>query len=273
MKNKLKLGLLITSVTFLLNGCNVNSELDNQSNVITLNNAKKVSNEMFYFLNKNTNDVSKYPKLNFDYNKIVIDMEDSTKQEISDLKNKGIEVFCYISAGSYEDWRSDADTFPENIKGNALDGWAGENWLDISNPTTLNIMEKRIDRAKEKGCDGMDFDNVDGYTNDTGFNLVYTDQLNYNKKLSSYAHYKGMKTILKNDLDQLDDLMNYFDYAVNESCNEYNECDMYKSWTDNGKTVFNIEYSEPLDPYAQSDYFKTYIANQDLDGSKYDKLN
>jgi len=30
------------------------------------------------------------------------------------------------SGGSYEDWRSDAASFPTSVLGNNLDGWPGE---------------------------------------------------------------------------------------------------------------------------------------------------
>jgi len=228
--------------------------------------------KMFYFLGKNTNDINEYPKISVDYNIITIDMEDSTTEEIQALKDKGIQVMCYISAGSWEDWRSDAADFPEEIKGNDLANWTGEKWLDISNQQTIDLIKLRIDRTKEKGCDGIDFDNVDGYTNDTGFELTYEDQLNYNKELASYAKSLNLKTILKNDLNQLDDLINDFDYAVNESCNKYDECQLYRNWVDNEKQIFNIEYELPSDLYQQNDYFKSYYSNESLDGSVYEEL-
>lgn len=72
----------------------------------------------------------------------------------------------YFSAGSYENWRSDERDFPSSVKGNNLDGWPGEKWLDISDWATLGpIMEARLDLAVTKGCDGVEPDNVDGYDN------------------------------------------------------------------------------------------------------------
>ncbi len=56
--------------------------------------------------------------------------------------------------------------------GSELEGWAGERWLDISNPALKPIMLARLDLAHIKGCDGVEPDNVDGYTNNSGFNLT-----------------------------------------------------------------------------------------------------
>ena len=73
------------------------------------------------------------------------------------------------SAGSWEDWRSDASDFPDDVKGNGLSGWPGEKWLDVRQLSVLSpIMAARMDIAVAKGCDGVDPDNMDGYTNNNG---------------------------------------------------------------------------------------------------------
>ena len=50
---------------------------------------------------------------------------------IDELHAKGRKVICYISVGSWEDWRPDKDQFPPEVLGNDYDGWPGEKWLDI----------------------------------------------------------------------------------------------------------------------------------------------
>jgi hypothetical protein len=47
---------------------------------------------------------------------------------------------------------------------------------------------------------------------------------------------------LKNDVDQVTTLAASFDFAVNEQCNEYSECDAYSAFTGANKPVFNAEY-------------------------------
>lgn len=42
---------------------------------------------------------------------------------------------------------------------------------------------------------------------------------------------------------RLPQLAPYFDMAVNEQCNEYNECGGYSAFTSKGKPVVNIEYA------------------------------
>ncbi len=59
-----------------------------------------------------------------------VDLFDAPQEVIDQLRDDGRVVICYFSAGSYEDWRSDADRFPDSVKGKD-NGWPGELWLDI----------------------------------------------------------------------------------------------------------------------------------------------
>ena len=173
-----------------------------------------------------------------------VDLFDAPTGTISALRNSGRRVVCYFSAGSGENWRSDYGQFAPGDLGNALDGWAGERWLDTRSTTVRAAMKKRLDLAKSKGCDGVEPDNVDGYTNNPGFSgaLNGSTQLDYNEFLASEAHARGLKIGLKNDIDQVAALAGRFDFAVNEQCHEYAECGVYSAFTGAGKPVFNAEY-------------------------------
>ena len=107
-----------------------------------------------------------------------IDLFDTSAAVISALRSKGKHVICYFSAGSYENWRPDIRAFPASLLGRNLDGWEGERWLDVRKLDVLMpIMRARMEQAAKKGCHGVDPDNVDGYSNSTGFALSYGDQL------------------------------------------------------------------------------------------------
>jgi hypothetical protein len=109
-----------------------------------------------------------------------IDLFDSPTGVIDRLHRDGRIVVCYFSAGSWEDWRSGADVFPDEVKGRR-NGWPGERWLDIRRLDVLApIMGARLDLAVAKGCEAVEPDNVDGYTNNTGFPLTPDDQLAFN---------------------------------------------------------------------------------------------
>ena len=172
-----------------------------------------------------------------------IDLFDVSQTTIDQLHTDGRVVICYFSAGSWEDWRADAGDFPKEVLGERLEGWERERWLDIRRIDLLGpIMRARLDHAIESGCDGVEPDNVDGYDNTTGFDLTYDDQLKYNIWLAEQAHARGLSIGLKNDLGQVDDLVAYFDWALNEECFHYEECDALLSFIDAGKAVFGVEY-------------------------------
>ena len=173
-----------------------------------------------------------------------IDLFDTDENMIAKLHNDGRLVICYFSAGSWEDWREDASDFPKDAIGKALDGWEGENWLDIRSEGVREIMKKRLDLAREKGCDAVDPDNMDGYSNDTGFDLTYSDQLDYNKFIAIESRKRGLSVGLKNDLLQIKELEPYYDFAVNEQCHIYDECGYLDPFVKANKPVYNIEYAE-----------------------------
>ncbi|MXS79019.1 hypothetical protein ABF87_13835 [Nitrosomonas sp. JL21] len=173
-----------------------------------------------------------------------IDLFDTSAATISTLRSKGKHVICYFSAGSYENWRPDTNKFPASVLGRDLDGWPGEKWLDVRKLDILvPIMRARMKMAADKGCHAVDPDNVDGYSNNTGFALSYNDQLAYNVALTEAAHDLGLAIGLKNNLDQIKDLVNHYDFAVNEECYQYDECNLLKPFVAAGKPVFGIEYN------------------------------
>ncbi len=171
-----------------------------------------------------------------------IDLFDSSKSLIHKLQISGKKVICYFSAGSFEKWRADAQQFVKSDLGKKLDGWANERWLNIRSTRVRSIIKKRLLLAKQKGCDGVEPDNLDAYMNHSGFHLSAVDQLDFNRFIANEAHNKGLSVGLKNDLDQIPDLIDYFDFIVNEQCFEYGECDSLKVFIANGKAVLNAEY-------------------------------
>jgi hypothetical protein len=89
-----------------------------------------------------------------------VDLFYTTEQDVSNLHSQGKKVICYFSAGSSENWREDYGSFQSSDMGSGLEGWEGENWLDVRSENVLDVMKKRIDMAAEKGCDAIDPDNM-----------------------------------------------------------------------------------------------------------------
>jgi hypothetical protein len=92
-----------------------------------------------------------------------IDLFTNNASTIDELHHQGRKVICYFSAGSYENFRPDADEFKSQDLGKVLDGWPDEKWLDTNSQNVRRIMLHRLDMAVDKNCDGVDPDNIDGY--------------------------------------------------------------------------------------------------------------
>ena len=184
--------------------------------------------------------------INLDVDTYNLDLFETEADTISDLHARNIFVMCYFDAGSFEEWRPDAADFPAEVIGKKYKWWHQEKWLDIRKIDILApIVISRLDLAVQKGCDGVDPDNINGFANETGFQITYQDQLKFNIWLAESAHARGLSIGLKNDLEQIHDLLPYFDWQLSEECFQYNECKSLLPFIEAGKPVFDIEYRLP----------------------------
>jgi hypothetical protein len=177
-----------------------------------------------------------------------IDWEMNSAKTVKLLHSMDKKVICYVDVGAYETYRSDARKFPKTVRGKPDSHWDGSYWLDIRRlDVLLPIMRARFQVCKDKGFDAIEPDEVDGYTNDSGFKLSYTDQLIYNRAIADLAHSMGMSVGLKGDIEQVRDLWSNFDWTLNEQCFEFDECDVLtKYFVSEGKAVFQVEYDDPF---------------------------
>ena len=67
-------------------------------------------------------------------------------------------------------------------------------------------MLARLDLCKAKGFDALEPDNMEIYTNDTGFPLTYEDQLKFALWLADETHKRGLAIGQKNASDQVSQL-------------------------------------------------------------------
>ncbi|MFD9354243.1 endo alpha-1,4 polygalactosaminidase [Streptomyces sp. NPDC060031] len=175
-----------------------------------------------------------------------VDGFNTAKEQVATLKRADRRTICYLSTGAWEDFRPDAADFPTSLLGEG-NGWEGERWLDIRRLAELEpLMAKRIDMCRDKGFDAVEPDNMDGYANKSGFPLTAGDQLRYNRLIAKLAHDRGLSVGLKNDLDQIPQLVGDFDFAVNEECMDHDECGLLDPFVKAGKAVFHVEYESRI---------------------------
>ena len=128
-------------------------------------------------------------------------------------------------------------------------------------------MRARLDTAQMKKCDGVEPDNVDGFANDNGLSLTQQDQLDYNTFLAAEGHARGLSVGLKNCLALVPMLVSKFDWALNEECLKYSECDALQPFVSAKKAVLHCEYAQSKTGICDVDPpgFSTIIKNLALD--------
>ncbi|MEW1632482.1 endo alpha-1,4 polygalactosaminidase [Streptomyces sp. NPDC093801] len=197
-----------------------------------------------------------------------IDGFENSAADVARLHRDGRKVICYVNVGAWEDFRPDKDAFPTTLFGKP-NGWKGERWLDVRRIDQLRpIMERRFDMCRDKGFDAVEPDLVEAYGNDTGFPLTAEHQLAYNRMIAEIAHARGLSVGLKNDLPQIPQLEGVFDFAVNEECAQFGECDALSPFIKAGKAVFHVEYKGATSgfcPEARRLKLSSMLKNPELD--------
>lgn len=164
----------------------------------------------------------------------------------------GKKIICYFSAGTSEVWRPDYHLFKVQDQGANLPLWPGEKWLNVRSPDVWQIMQRRIKFAGQQGCDAIDPDNMDGYSNERGGGfmnrLTQRDAITYTKRLAREAQKYGMATGLKNAEEIISRVREDVQFAVNEECAmDDGGCKSYRKLLNQDrnakpKPVFHIEY-------------------------------
>ncbi len=157
---------------------------------------------------------------------VVFDLLETPAADLAQCAGLGARMLCYFSS-QYEDWRDDAGSF--GALAEPLDGWPGEQWVDPSDPANLDVMKARLDIAVQKGCDGIDLDNIDHAGHETYIQAIFDE-----------ARARGLLVSQKNAVEKIDLFWDKVDLYQNEQCQEYDECAPYEGL---GRPVHNIEYS------------------------------
>jgi hypothetical protein len=207
-----------------------------------------------------------------------IDGENSTAADVAAIHAAGAIAVCYVDVGSLEEGRSDYSQFPASVVGPGVQGWPGENWLLVTaanQSVILPLMKARfVNWCQAKGFDAIEPDNLDGWTNIS--NVSQADNLAYDLAIAQLAHALPLSIGLKNlatDLgtSQLPMFVGAFDWALNEQCYEYDECDAYTqsgSFLPAGKAVFDVEYNtSPNCTQADQSHMNAQRTDLDLVGA------
>lgn len=114
----------------------------------------------------------------------------------------------------------------------------------------LAVQKPWLEDCAKRGFDGVEPDNLDSYTR-SGDAFDLEANVSYAALFTDYAHSVGLATGQKNtaELGTRGRADVGFDFAITESCQQYDECGVYQKAY--GAAVFDIEYTD--DPASAFD--------------------
>lgn len=186
------------------------------------------------------------PAVDADADVFVLDLFDAQTSQLATLHARGRIVIGYLSAGSLEPWRPDADDFPARAVGSELSGYPNESWLDIRDASVRALMRARLQLAHDKGFDGVFPGALDAYRNQSGFALSEADQLDYDRFLATEAHALGLSPGLSGDFMLSSQLVAHFDWAIAIGCIAAASCERLQPFIEQAKPVFDVEVQGEL---------------------------
>ena len=186
-----------------------------------------------------------------DYHCKIIDIDafSASKELVEAFHKQGIKVIAYISVGTIENFRPDGALLPVEIIGNIYPDWPDERFLDIRQIDKLKpFIQSRFDMIRDKGFDGIEPDNMDGYNEFNGFNLTVEDTRLFCEWIIDEAHSRGLCIGQKNTEELVPLLYEKFDFALTEDVFNMNTQADYTPYISSGKPVFSAEYTDVMSP-------------------------
>lgn len=183
--------------------------------------------------------------LTVDVELLILDLEDTSPEQVQALKARGVDPYCYISIGTWEPYREDAARFPAHVLGKTVGDWPDEKYVDMADRTHVwPLMKARIDACAAKGFMGVEPDNMGAHNNDTGFAFTSSDAVAYFKEMANHAHGLGLKILQKNADEIVPQLVGLFEGMLVEECFHYDFCEEVLPYIQAGKPVLAVEYIE-----------------------------
>ncbi len=173
-----------------------------------------------------------------------IDPDFTSEAALGELRAAGRKIACYLSAGSYEPWRSDADEFPAEVVGNSLPDYPREQWLDITSAVVRELIAARLDHLAAERCDAAVPTNLSAYEEDSGFAIDRALEVDYIRWLGQEVHARGMSVGLVTSEELSAELEPEFDWAYSQDCLTDTGCAGLQPFLDASKAVFIAEFGD-----------------------------
>jgi len=211
-------------------------------------------------------DVTTAETITYDDSSTVTVPAGSLAGKIAELQAAGGIVVCHVDLGAIALDDPDASKFmgfevtppdrPTAPTVGSVIGWSvvgdpNKRYLDLrtaSRPLWEAIMFKRLDLAKRLGCDGIDAAWMDQI--DPGFPLVMSgadnDLTNYFREVVGQLHQRelsaGLRVVSMVGKTLSDGFVESYDFAIDERCAEFKDCDFVRRFAQERKAIFGLDY-------------------------------
>jgi endo-alpha-1,4-polygalactosaminidase (GH114 family) len=202
-----------------------------------------------------------------EYEKIVIDAQYFTADEIAALKDSGHTVYSYINLGSVEDFRPYYKDY-EGITLCVYENWEEEKWVDVSKTEWQSfVVDELAEDIVGKGVDGLFVDNTDvyyHYPTDEIFDGV-TNILKGFKNLNTYVIINGGDAYVTEYAKRNSELDSIMDAENQETIfSKINWDDETFSANDSDETAYFKEYVDLVSSYGKDVYLLEYTTDSEL---------
>lgn len=181
------------------------------------------------------------------YETIIIDGQLFSRADVSELKEAGHTVLCYINVGSIEEYRPYYDEYSEYTL-DVYENWEDERWADVTAPEwQWFVVHELAEDIRKKGFDGVFVDNLDvyyHYPSEEAFKAI-TGMLIAFKDLGFYVSINGGDVFVTEYLERYGSADGVFD-AVNQET-------VFSKIIWDEKDKFNEQDS------AEREYFQEYL--------------
>ena len=201
------------------------------------------------------------------YEKIVIDAQYFSADEIRELKDSCHTVYSYINLGSVEDFRpyyKDYERFTLDV----YENWEEEKWVDVSQKEWQEFVVNDLAVSMiDKGVDGLFVDNTDvyyHYPTDEMFNGV-TNILKGFKDLNTYVIINGGDEYVNEYAKRNSELDSIMDAENQETIfSKINWDDETFTANEDTEREYFQDYAEMVSSYGKDVYLLEYTTDSEL---------
>jgi hypothetical protein len=182
-----------------------------------------------------------------DVDAFYLDADFSSSTVVTELRSKAKLVLCYVSAGTFEPWRKDANAFPESALGEPLADYPREQWLDVRAASVRDLMRARLAAMAKAGCHGVYPSTLEAHLHTTGFPITRDDVIAYASWLATEIHALGMSAGLSVSADLVPDVERAYDWALAIDCLSSSGCTPWARVRQSGRAVLLVEFGDSSD--------------------------